>query len=165
MANLGHQTIFLFVILLTLPSACTKGPAKDDKGRPILDRAKILGIDSNGNGVRDDVEEWINATYPNSEKARAALMSSAKFTQQSLDETRDPFVTAKGDELSLFCLWAVLDRKEALKMSREIEARTVNTPERSEAYLRYNLSLSGHFFAEPNTGLEACDFDLSKMHN
>ncbi len=49
----------------------------------------VIGIDSNGNGIRDDVEVAIFREYPNSAKTRAALLQYAVVGQMILSQ---PFV-------------------------------------------------------------------------
>jgi len=41
----------------------------------------LSGIDSDNDGVRDDVQRWIVMTYPNSQKTRAALTQRTKVMQ------------------------------------------------------------------------------------
>jgi len=53
-------------------------------GYPTLDRSSdIAGPDANKNGVRDDIEAWIN-TLSVTEPQRKALMQKAKALQQTL---------------------------------------------------------------------------------
>jgi hypothetical protein len=47
-------------------------------------KATLAGIDSDGDGVRDDVERWIALTYPNSARVRAALYQEAGGIQQAI---------------------------------------------------------------------------------
>lgn len=52
--------------------------------------ATLEGIDSDGDGVRDDVQRWIAMAYPNSQKVRAALTQAALTMQTFLMSANSP---------------------------------------------------------------------------
>ena len=65
-----------------------------DPGEP--GKATVAGIDSNGNGVRDDVERWIGFTFQDSVE-RQALAQAAKGLQASiLNPTNEEAAHAAG---------------------------------------------------------------------
>ncbi|MBI3534371.1 MAG: hypothetical protein HY072_02640, partial [Deltaproteobacteria bacterium] len=94
--RLGLSILFMFVLLLSILDGCTKKYTQDD----IIDADKhfsfppgfvpdpekngkktIEGIDSDHDGLRDDVQRWIYARYPKDEKKRKALRQLAKVIQ------------------------------------------------------------------------------------
>lgn len=61
-----------------VPAEIVNGVAVPPEPPPELNNATLAGFDTNGNGVRDDVERYIALSYPSSAKARAALTQYAK---------------------------------------------------------------------------------------
>ena len=61
-------------------------------------KTTLQGVDSDGDGVRDDVQRYIALTYPNSEKTRATLTQYTKsiqvdrFLRVHQRTRRNPFV-------------------------------------------------------------------------
>ena len=118
---------------------------------PKLDRTdSISGIDANANGVRDDIEQYIEKKYAEPSQ-RAAAMQTARSLQQAL-------LVDKGDVLAMemvseMGMRAVNCRglvfpgldgfKDAHEMSHQIEAMTTNTKKRLLTYLAYNKMVSG----------------------
>ena len=123
-------------------------------GYPTLDRsASIAGPDANQNGVRDDIEAWIN-TLDVTEPQRKALMQKAKSLQQTLlvdltdksalQRTGEGLMASSncgGDRFTSF--------EEYYKLSSKIEAMTANTRQRAERYMQYNKARSGSVTESP----------------
>ncbi|MCL1962086.1 MAG: hypothetical protein FWG56_10015, partial [Desulfovibrionaceae bacterium] len=123
-------------------------------GYPTLDRsASIAGPDANQNGVRDDIEAWIN-TLDVTEPQRKALMQEAKVLQQTLliDLTDKAAIQRSGEELEASgkCGGDRFTPYEAFaKLSDKIEAMTANTRQRAERYMQYNKAASGSVTESP----------------
>jgi hypothetical protein len=122
---------------------------------PALDRSSdIAGPDVNQNGVRDDIEAWINSLNI-TDLQRRALMQKARALQQTLlvDPTDKVAVQRVGEALmaSTNCGG---DRftpySEFSHLRGKIEAMTANTRERAESYMQYNKASSGSVTALPN---------------
>lgn len=117
-------------------------------GYPKLDRSSdIVGPDVNKNGVRDDIEAWLN-TLQVSDAQRKALMQDARATQRTLvvdlkdkaalqrtGEGLTASTNCGGDNFSPYATWSSLAGK--------IEAMTANTKERAVRYMQYNAARSG----------------------
>ncbi|MDZ4283966.1 MAG: hypothetical protein U1C04_24795 [Hydrogenophaga sp.] len=118
---------------------------------PKLERTDtIAGIDANANGVRDDIEQYIEKKY-SVPAERAAAMQTARALQQTiLLDTND---AVKLEEVSKAGMRAAKCRglvfpgmerfSEAYAMSRDIEAMTTNTKDRLLIYIAYNKAVSG----------------------
>ncbi len=128
----------------------------------------LEGIDSDNDGVRDDVQCWIALTYPNSEKTRAALSQGTIVMQQILLDAADPiksYNNALESGNAVDCLNYV--RADSARVGAEIEAVFLNTYLRSKAWLQADAHLSGHMFK----GLgyknwkQGCNFDPDTMPN
>lgn len=100
----------------------------------------LEGIDSDHDGVRDDVQRFIVFTHPASEKTRAALMDDARVLQSILI-TRAGIkqLNDKND-----CLEAVLmtddsdvaGGKLVYNTYRALKSSVLNTPAKAKAFLQ-----------------------------
>ncbi|MFH2091142.1 MAG: hypothetical protein ABIJ31_02155 [Pseudomonadota bacterium] len=107
----------------------------------------LLGIDSDNDGVRDDIQRYIYFTYPNEEKVRLALTQIAKNFQELLPVSDNPEI-AHENVKKLYCSRDCLDYikggvRNAMDISRALKAEILNTEERSFAYIEFNNSLAG----------------------
>lgn len=140
-----------------------------------LNNATLLGIDSNNNGVRDDVERWIYKTYQEKYPVHMDIaMQAGRAWQKVLEcptkakEIHD-FVSAPMD-----CeFYYNNDAKyfnEPILVDKEINTKyfrrniIFNTKERLEAFLQYDALLSGDTYTLPRSKemKQLCDFNTSK---
>jgi hypothetical protein len=122
---------------------------------PALDRSTdIAGPDVNKNGVRDDIEAWINL-QPVSDVQRKALMQKARALQKTLlvDLKDRAAVQQAGDGLSASteCGGDVFSPYDKFsKLASRIEAMTANTRERAARYLQFSAASSGSVYGQPS---------------
>ena len=130
-------------------------------------RATLAGIDSDNDGVRDDVQRWIVMTYPNSAKTRAALRQDAIALQKYIIDSANPTLTyqhALEDDKATDCL-EYIRPNDFYNVVVDLEAVVVNTPQRSRAYLRADQLMSGKFFSSPPNRKQGCNFNPDVMPN
>ena len=111
-------------------------------------KATIEGIDSDQDGLRDDIQRYIALTYPDSEKTRAALRQIAVGLQIALlekDVKNKSLDNAENLMRASECLYYI-NFESARKLKNMLKAEFLNTVERSRAYLEYNQKLGGHNF-------------------
>ena len=97
----------------------------------------LEGIDSDSDGVRDDVQRYIATTYPQSARARAALSQYAIALQHVLLDTKDPTraKAAWSDAIAgLRCLMYIQGVKPAASTETLIRAEYLNTEPRVRAF-------------------------------
>ncbi len=135
-----------------------------------LNNSTMLGIDSNDNGVRDDVERKIIKTYQTKVKIEYMLID-AKITQEILN---NPIGNAdemqKKNNRHSHCL-SYLRFKKVLTGSESIatidftENNVFNTKARARAYSDYNQALSGGVYGITRSKInsDACDFDVDEL--
>jgi len=132
-------------------------------------KATLEGIDSDQDGLRDDIQRYIALTYPDSQKTRAALrqftIAFQKATLESPDEEsalRNTELEARASE----CLWYIHSRS-SIRMSDLLMAEFLNTMDRSRAYLTYNSKLGGHTFGGKDFDeyKTSCTFDPDLMED
>jgi hypothetical protein len=122
---------------------------------PALDRSNsIAGPDANRNGVRDDVEAWVNA-QPLVDVQRKALLQKARALQQTLlvDLKDKAALQRVGEGLvaSSNCGGDVFSPYIGFsQLAGKIEAMTANTKERAVRYMQYNAARSGSSTTLPN---------------
>jgi len=131
----------------------------------------IEGIDSNKNGIRDDVEIAIFKEYPNSAKTRAVLLQYALALQMQMTlpliNTETVTATVENKSASLVCIWSITSRED-LKKFKEITAKNeelinskqFNTEERIKYKEDFYKKLGSYSMSE-----KGCDLDLSTLIN
>lgn len=138
------------------PSLREQIAAMENSGAyPKLDRSdSMAGPDANGNGVRDDIEAWINA-QPVTDVQKKALLQSAKTLQRTLlvDLNDKQALQQVGEGLMASTKCAgdnFPKRSDSYIYTDKIEAMTSNTRQRAERYMKYNAARSGSSTTYPN---------------
>jgi hypothetical protein len=130
-------------------------------------KATLEGIDSDNDGVRDDVQRWIVMSYPNSQKTREALRQLTVAQQRFILDAADPaksLSNAIERGKAMDCLFYV-DSSIAYSVVQEFKAATLNTYIRSKAYLQADHHLSGHVFSPSESFRQGCSFNPDVMPN
>jgi hypothetical protein len=145
---------------------------------PSTNNATLHGIDSNGDGVRDDVERYIYgrvySKYPKTNRALA--LQFAKAYQKIIDEPT--FNKHKTVDKAVACE-RYFDRahtknmsyddaltwyKENLRTSGiELQDTVFNTRERILRRIDYMVELSGHTFRYTMPDKHKCSFDIDAL--
>lgn len=99
----------------------------------------LLGVDSNGNGVRDDVERLIAAKYGANTNELDGAIRAARSDQEYLVANGDPVKSTAATIKAGFvgaCMFDMFggDGIAAERASNYISPLTFNTPERMAAY-------------------------------
>ena len=159
---------------ITQPSLVIDGytlPPMPDK---TLNDSTLLGIDSNNNGVRDDVEIWIYTTYDKPIE-RAVFMQSARAYQIVIQEPQKALENLLIMQAATACTayWSLRAKREGegvwlekfRNYSKEISPIQFNTKERFLAYEKYNHTLSGGVYSLVDTDKmkSMCDFNASAL--
>ena len=129
----------------------------------------LEGIDSDQDGIRDDIQRYIALTYPDSQKTRAALKQFTLAFQEAILESPDEASAMNNVEdmhRAQECLWYIHSRS-SIKMKNSLKAEYLNTMERSRAYLEYNKKLSGKVFGSKDLDeyKTSCTFDTDLMED
>jgi hypothetical protein len=131
----------------------------------------VEGIDSNKNGIRDDIELDVFKEYPNSLKSRAVLLQYALALQM---ETNQPFIDttiateiAREQSRAFVCIGDIVSREDSQKFDEEtdiltkfIKDRMFNTEERNNARDVFVENIRSYSELD-----QVCDIDYSKLTN
>jgi hypothetical protein len=148
---------------------------------PVVSNSTLLGIDSNGNGVRDDVERLIiieeskNTEYPKIQTAIALQYAWAwqKMIESPTLETRQYLEKASA------CQWYFLEKHtkniqdyiqgrkwrkaHSGKLGVNLEDKIFNTKERILQRFKFNEACSGNIFNMRKAELEACQTNIDNL--
>lgn len=156
--------------ILVLGGACLTTACKKKNEAPAA--VPVATPDPNGEGVRPDVRAYIEATYPDSAKTRAALFQDAKVMEKALADAGDKQLSIQhANELSRAnnCLWYVRESSDdAVEIGDKLLSAILNTDERITAYLKYDEHLKGGFFEDPipyDERSTTCDIDPATLPN
>ena len=108
----------------------------------------VEGIDSDTNGIRDDVQRYIALTFRESPSNRVALYQLAKSDQELLlaPNSDSAYEASLRVNAALDCLIFAVNAEAAIQQSDEIEARLINTSDRAHRYSSQQALLSGRSF-------------------
>jgi hypothetical protein len=111
----------------------------------------VVGIDSNSNGVRDDVERHIVLTLglTGAEAKSAFELAAAQQSAVQVATKQAAMLVSEPLNKSVDCLFfnSGSNPEKTLKTAREITGFQLNTPERLRAYTDFEAFLAGAVFA------------------
>lgn len=139
-------------------------------------KSTLEGIDSDNDGVRDDLQRYIALTYTDSAKVRALLTQLVKILQQSLIDAEDKNLSIQhsDDVTRSFKCKDYLEWNSNIRLkdpTLDLVAETMNTIKRSRKYIKYNGQLAGRLVdfgvvRKDKTHLKInCDFDPDSLPN
>jgi len=142
---------------------------------PAVNNTTLLGVDSNGNGVRDDVERWIYITYKDKHPIHVDVaMQAGKAWQKVLEDPSKAkeihhIISGASSCEAYFAVCVKDSEKRKYNIGRisssDIFIRAIfNTNERWDAYMQYDSLLSGATYVIPwcSEKKDLCNFDISK---
>ncbi len=148
----------------------TLPPAPD----PAINNATLLGIDSNNNGVRDDVEIWILKKYKDKHPIYTEIaMQDARNIKKVFEDPNNAVedfsaILSAGHCASYYRVCSENNSSIHIKsdlVGRSYEKIVFNTEARKEAYAQFSSHLSGGTYTMPwcSELKEFCDFNTTKF--
>ena len=147
-------------------------PPEPDK---TINDSTLLGVDSNDNGVRDDVERWIYEEYKDKHPVHIDIAMQASRGYKLVLETpeRAKEIRPKVDRYkhcqSYYQYYAEYFNESILLTENTVDEYFrskiyFNTEERYDAYIQYDTLLSGDTYKLPEIESlkDMCDFDANK---
>lgn len=138
---------------------------------PELNDSTLLGIDIDNNGVRDDLQLWINKTYQSSAypSTNNALKQISRYYQlllvNALDEEKAIPYYIKALESTQCLRWI---RSNGFDVDKELSSQALNTPDRIKAYLKVDSYRIGKGMPESISNVDVlqrnhlCEFQPTK---
>lgn len=124
----------------------------------------VAGIDSDGDGVRDDVQRYVALSQPDQAALRAGLRQATLATQSFLLNANGGTGTVmsifKDQQKAISCIDFVVGGN-GFPVWEALKAQILNTKDRSVAYVTANGKLSGQLLTLPDTTSSSCSFDPS----
>lgn len=115
----------------------------------------LAGVDSDGDGVRDDVQRFIALTYADSAKVQAAATQIARsYLSQLVDASNAALseIASRSTLYAIDCLYYT-SSATAPQLLNQIEAQVLNTSQRLDAYYSSSRPQGAQFYYLP-TGEE-----------
>jgi hypothetical protein len=136
---------------------------------PTVNNATLKGVDSNNNGVRDDVERKIYEKFSKPIE-RVMAMDEARFNQKTLVEPATKakeivMFSTKIGNCSIYLKHIGLRAKKWRENDKYIDNITFNNPQRVRKYLDYNLALSGGVYGSSPSdwNKDACSQEVKNV--
>jgi hypothetical protein len=145
----------------------------------------LLGVDSNNNGVRDDIEIYIYDRFKDTKNYKVDREIAMQFARMSKELIQNPETAYEDgkyviEDRALACQFYYyeiylaannLENFDAyLKFSKQNDMLDAamkdviyNTKDRLMAYIKYNESMSGHVFDDRPYSKDNCDFDIDNL--
>lgn len=132
---------------------------------PKLNDKTIAGVDSDNDGIRDDIQRWINEEFSTEPKVKMAMREVAISRQLdllSVDNKEQSILAGKKYLDDLICLSSIVGLDQKSKLRRELDTQLLNTKDRLYANLKANANFSGQAWELPGTDEEKkalCSFN------
>ncbi len=127
--------------------------------------ATIAGVDSDNDGIRDDIQRWINEEFNSQPKVKMAMRQIAMGRQLDL-------LSVASKELSIVssrkvldnnhCIYSIMNPDVGHKLIKDLDSRLLNTKDRLEADIKANANFSGQAYelpGETEDGKARCSFN------
>ena len=132
--------IFLVIGILWVGVGLVSCGGDSSESPPPAAQETVAGLDANGDGVRDDIEGYIDTTYPPMAQmdTNRALRQIARSAQATLIDAGDPVRSVANAAERFRALECLMARRPAdfHVVFVELRARLLNTTARSFAYLQ-----------------------------
>lgn len=138
---------------------------------PRVNNSSLEGIDSDKDGIRDDVQRFINQTYP-SQNVKLALKQLARASQQALIKVKDKATAIQFVALetkSQICLAS--QSQDSSEISNQVHKLLFNTEARVKKHFQINSYMHGETWPKElidyqTSGIDQdnifCDFESER---
>ncbi len=134
--------ILAIIVAQSALTSCGSG----DQAPPATNTT-LAGVDADGDGVRDDIESYIDTTYPApaQNETNKALRQYAKAVQSTILHADDPSLSRQHVHERFRALECLMARRETdfHPIFVELRARLLDTTARSNAYLKADDQVKG----------------------
>jgi hypothetical protein len=151
------HAMFVIDSLLQVPMP---DPKKND--------ATVAGIDSDNDGIRDDIQRWINEAYssrPNVKMAMRQIATGRQLDLLAVDNKEQSIIAGKKMLDSNHCLYSIVGLDDGAKLIKELDTKLLNTKDRLYAETKANSNFSGQSYQLPEIEEEKslCSFNPDSL--
>ena len=145
-----HKQIILSILISSAIAACSV-----DSSNSNTDTLSLSGTDIDNNGVRDDVDKYIDSKPDTKiQKQSLKMVSRAMTLAMTSAEPTPPNSAALTNatnalNMGISCIWEHYPPNIAHKMSQDVRKITINTKNREKAYRRHSVLISGAVIKAP----------------
>lgn len=147
------------------PFAIASKPGSVKEPDPKVNNATLLGVDTDDDGVRDDIQIWISDTFkdkPDLLQAFSIYAATFQETFRNKDNKLESNISSHASIKALNCILEMMGNKnipakDSFELTTQIRLLHINTRLRIEAYEKVNSNYHG----ESNKVLtqeESCEF-------
>jgi hypothetical protein len=161
--NQKVKRIFLTIVwVLSAPALAGALPAHSSSAviSNVSTEPDMVGRVTNSNGIRDDVNQYVLATFADAPEKRIAAIRFAQANQHILEVVAEdkPVTQDLVTKIAYagLCLAQRLDKKSFFKQAREITARTFDTEARFRAHDDFSKQAYGMSVATSDD-VDACE--------
>jgi hypothetical protein len=132
---------------------------------PKLNDKTVAGVDSDNDGIRDDIQRWINEEYASQPKVKMGLKQIAMGRQLDLlivANKEQSIVSSRKVLDNNHCIYSIMDPDVGHKLIKDLDSKLLNTKDRLEADIKANANFSGQAYELPGTTEEEkarCSFN------
>lgn len=111
-----------------------------------LNKSTLAGIDTDQNGIRDDIQIWINKKFAQNPNLKNGMqqMASALQTQILSSSNKELSIMSTYNYLrSMKCVGSLVSLDENIRLKNSLKERTLNTKDRLYAEIKANEQFSG----------------------
>jgi hypothetical protein len=131
--------------------------------------ATVAGVDSNNNGLRDDIERYIWLTYPGSQKKRLGLNQVAMARQEALiaasnNDSASAITATRKSDAAKACLHYIAGLGAA-SLGNQLSAQELNTQLRWRTFAALEQLTGSLGYKIPKDKKAECVFDPDTLAN
>lgn len=145
-------------------------PKKTDVKTPNIQDETLLGIDADNDGVRDDMQEWVEQKFSENLNLKNGILQRLRYMQLELKNFNNKKLSIKYSKMiskSKACMGEVdtsLSGNDRSEITVEILKRYYNTKERIQAFRKINENFHGQILTSfpRDEALSFCEFEIVK---
>lgn len=131
-----------------LSTKASQGPTKEVPDPGEEGKKTLTGIDSDQDGIRDDIQIWIDSKFPESRSpsTNKALKQKAKYEQLALTNYMNKELAMDYKQktaIAHYCLHWIRDSEGVSNITNEYQSKYYNTSERIKTFLKTESYLHG----------------------
>ena len=119
-----------------------------------------MGIDTDKNGVRDDLQFWIDEIFTGQNEKLGSLQLARAILKSMIDykDKNKTILNTQNIFKAQNCLLSIYEKDVALKNIKNIHSRMINTRDRKIIQERLDSHLKNHTFEAIQANEKDCDF-------